>query len=215
MKVTPLEIRQKTFEKGFRGYEKEEVDAYLLTLSAEWEKMQDELRELKSKNDFLEKELLKMREVESSLYKTLKTAEDTGSSLVEQANKSAELLLKEAQMKADILMNDTKYNAKNIIEEAELKAKNMEEEAKDHVRIIKRETQEIETIKENLLYELKNIGTDIIEKVQKIQQKEKLKYAQNQSTNIEKKQVASNELIDVEPKTQERNSPKASFFDSL
>ena len=42
MKITPLEIRQKTFEKVFRGYEKDEVNAYLQSLSMEWERMLDE-----------------------------------------------------------------------------------------------------------------------------------------------------------------------------
>ena len=35
MKITPLEIRQKTFEKAFRGLDKDEVSAFLLTLSQE------------------------------------------------------------------------------------------------------------------------------------------------------------------------------------
>jgi DivIVA domain-containing protein len=30
MRVTPLDIRQKTFEKNFRGYEKDEVNAFSL-----------------------------------------------------------------------------------------------------------------------------------------------------------------------------------------
>ena len=30
MRVTPLDIRQKTFEKNFRGYEKDEVNGFLL-----------------------------------------------------------------------------------------------------------------------------------------------------------------------------------------
>ena len=29
MKVTPLEIRKKSFEKVFRGYDKDEVNAFL------------------------------------------------------------------------------------------------------------------------------------------------------------------------------------------
>jgi cell division initiation protein len=78
MRITPLEIRQKTFEKNFRGYEKDEVNAFLLTLSQEWERMQDENKELRIKLEATEREVQKLREVESSLYKTLKTAEDTG-----------------------------------------------------------------------------------------------------------------------------------------
>ena len=47
MKITPLEIRQKSFEKEFRGYDKDEVNAYLRSLSQEWEKLLDELKELR------------------------------------------------------------------------------------------------------------------------------------------------------------------------
>ncbi|HEY0743715.1 MAG TPA: DivIVA domain-containing protein, partial [Chryseosolibacter sp.] len=74
MKITPLEIRQKTFEKNFRGYEKDEVHAFLLTLSQEWERLMDENKELRIKLETTEREVSKLREVESSLFKTLKTA---------------------------------------------------------------------------------------------------------------------------------------------
>ena len=82
MKITPLEIRQKTFEKAFRWVDKEEVNAFLTTLSQQWEKMLDENRELRLKLESTTKEVQKMREVESTLYRTLKTAEDTGNNMV-------------------------------------------------------------------------------------------------------------------------------------
>lgn len=85
MKVTPLEIRQKGFEKKLRGYDKDEVNAFLLSLSQEWERVLDESKELKIKLETSEREVQKLREVENSLFKTLKTAEDTGANVVEQA----------------------------------------------------------------------------------------------------------------------------------
>lgn len=168
MKVTPLEIRQKTFEKGFRGYEKEEVDAYLMALSGEWEKLQIEARDQKVKIELLEKDVQKMREVESTLYKTLKTAETTGSTMVEQANKTAELMLKEAQMNSDAVLNEAKYQAKNYIEEAEAKSKNLAEEAKDFLKIAQREVKDIDNLKDNLLMELRNLANDTLERIGKI-----------------------------------------------
>ena len=61
MKITPLEIRQKSFERGFRGYDKDEVQAFLKSLSKEWERVQDEIKELKMKlQSSLKMELLKM-----------------------------------------------------------------------------------------------------------------------------------------------------------
>ena len=104
-KITPLEIRQKTFEQKFRGYDKEEVDAFLQALGYEWERMYSEFRETKNKLEVAEKDVQKLREVESSLYKALKTAEDTSANMVDQANKTATLHLKEAQMDAEMLVN--------------------------------------------------------------------------------------------------------------
>jgi len=49
MKITPLEIRQKEFEKKLRGYDKEEVNAFLESLSKEWERVLDENKEYKIK----------------------------------------------------------------------------------------------------------------------------------------------------------------------
>jgi cell division initiation protein len=171
MKITPIEIRQKQFEKGFRGYDKDEVDSFLQTLSTEWERMLDDHKELRTRLEQAEKEVQKLREVESSLFKTLKTAEETGQNLVEQANKTSELMLREAQMNADALMAETKHYCKSIIEESEEKAKDIVDDAEDKVKEAKQEIKSIENIKDNLLLELKNLSTDILEKIQKIQQK--------------------------------------------
>ena len=61
MKITPLEIRQKTFEKAFRGLDKDEVQAFLLTLSQQWEKLQDENKDLRVKLEVATREVQKLR----------------------------------------------------------------------------------------------------------------------------------------------------------
>src|SRR6478609_9484720 len=97
MKISPLEIRKKDFQKAFRGYEKEEVDAFLLSLSNEWERVMDENREYKRKLELAERELNRLKDVESSLFKTLKSAEDTGANMIDHATRTAELHIREAQ----------------------------------------------------------------------------------------------------------------------
>lgn len=128
MKITPLEIRQKMFEKTLRGYDKDEVSAFLLSLSQEWERAQDEVKEMRIKLELSEREVTKLREVEGSLYKTLKTAEDTGSNMIEQANKTAELHLRETQLKAEAMLNEVKAKAKDVVEVADVTARQMLEE---------------------------------------------------------------------------------------
>ena len=51
MRITPLEIKRKTFEKKLRGFDKDEVDAFLASLSQEWERLLNENNELKIKQE--------------------------------------------------------------------------------------------------------------------------------------------------------------------
>ena len=134
MKITPLEIRQKAFEKNFRGYNQDEVNAFLQTLSQEWERVGDENKELRMKLEVCEREVLKLREVESSLFKTLKTAEDTGANVIEQARQSADLNMRESQLKADAMLNEAKVKARNTMEEAEMKSKQTLVEMEDRLK---------------------------------------------------------------------------------
>lgn len=171
MKITPIEIRQKTFEKGFRGYEKEEVNAFLLSMSQEWERLTDENKEYKFKLDMTEKEVRKLKEVETSLYKTLKTAEDTGTHLIEQANKSAELRLLEAQQKAEILLTEAQNRARSIIAEADKKAKQALEEVLGEMKSLERDFRRMENLRDNMLMELKSMANDTLERVTRMDAK--------------------------------------------
>ncbi|MEQ9424250.1 MAG: DivIVA domain-containing protein [Cyclobacteriaceae bacterium] len=173
MKVTPIEIRQKQFEKKLRGYDKDEVNAFLTSLSQEWERVLDETKTLRIKLEASQKEVEKLREVESSLFKTLKTAEDTGANMIDQANKAAELHLKEAQINAEALMNDAKSKAKGMVEKAELETREIIEEMEDEVKKLEMSFKTLDNQKENLLTELKNLGDDIVEKTEKFEKKGK------------------------------------------
>lgn len=167
MRITPLEIRQKTFEKNFRGYEKDEVHGFLLTLSQEWEKLQDENKELRIKLESTEREILKLREVEGSLYKTLKTAEDTGASVVEQAKKAAELHLKESQLKAEAMLQEAKQKAKDTIEESENRAREVVGEMEERLKALVENYKKLESAREDLLADLKRLGSDLLERVER------------------------------------------------
>src|SRR6185369_11827562 len=167
MKITPLEIRQKEFEKKMRGYDKDEVNAFLQSLSQEWERTLDETKEMRIRLDATEREVNKLREVESSLFKTLKTAEDTGANTIEQANKTAELILRENQLNADALINEAKTRAKNTIEEAESISKQMLAEMEERLKSLGQHYKTLELHKENLLGDLKRIASETIDRVER------------------------------------------------
>jgi cell division initiation protein len=167
MRVTPLDIRQKTFEKNFRGYEKDEVNAFLLTLSQEWERILDENKELRIKLEATEREVTKLREVESSLYKTLKTAEDTGANVIEQARMAADLHLRESQMQAEAILNEAKRKAKDTIEDSDMRAKELLAEMEDRLKLLVENYKTMETSRDDLLTNFKHLATDALERVER------------------------------------------------
>jgi cell division initiation protein len=172
MKITPLEIRQKSFERTMRGYDKDEVTAFLVTLSQEWERLIDETKELRIKYESSEREVSKLREVESSLYKTLKTAEDTGANLIDQASKTADLHLRESQLKADGLLNEAKVRAKNTMEEAEMSAKEVIEDMEQRLMDLVQDYKNLEMQRTNLLADLKRISSEALDRTDRVRKTE-------------------------------------------
>ncbi len=237
MKITPLDIRQKTFEKAFRGLDKEEVTAFLVTLSQEWEKLLDENKELTIKLNASEKEVEKLREVENSLFKTLKTAEDTGANMIDQATKTAELHMRETQIKSEAMLSDAKAKAKDMIEEAELRAKGAIDEMEERVRALAQVHRNLENLRDDLISDIKSFATDTIEKVNRVKSQIKpvdieAELLKIKRDNIERAspKLLDTELEDIEPvkepkvngnSTSEIDSPPAkkskttSFFDEI
>lgn len=203
MKITPLEIRQKAFEKNFRGYNQDEVNAFLQTLSQEWERIYDENKELRIKLEATEREVLKLREVESSLYKTLKTAEDTGANVIEQARQAAELNMRESQLNAEAIMNEAKTKARNVMEESESRSKNTLIEMEERLKTLVESYKKLESTRDDLLQDLKRISQDNIERVERIKNSTKNfdadKYVSEARAGLQKA-ISPNATMPVESK---------------
>lgn len=120
--ITPIEVKQQTFKKGFQGYNKDEVQAFLNTLSVEWERVLDELKRTKQDLEKTSTQLDGLRQVESALHKTLLQAEETSRHTIESAKQESETKIREA--------ND---NAKEIVQKAMGERERIETQIKDLV----------------------------------------------------------------------------------
>jgi cell division initiation protein len=231
MKITPLEIRQKTFEKKLRGYDRDEVNAFLLTLSQEWERIIDENKEYKFKLTASDKEVQKLREVESSLFKTLKTAEDTGANMIEQANKTAELHLRETQMTADGILNEAKTKARNMIEEADDASRKILDDMERQVHELHHIYRNIENHKDSLISEIRHLAQESLERIEKISRNTKSVDLDSQLKNLKRSNepnLAKKTKKDVKreeepvsekpvitPPVKEKAPQSGSFFDEI
>jgi cell division initiation protein len=218
MKITPLEIRQKNFERTMRGYDKDEVTAFLVTLSQEWERLIDETKELRIKYESSEREVSKLREVESSLYKTLKTAEDTGANLIDQASKTADLHLRESQFRADAIMNEAKEKAKNTLEEAEMSSKEIIEDMEQRLMDLVQDYKNLEMQRNNLLADLKRISSESLDRADRVKKTDdfnpdqylsrarkelkKIVYPNSEPVNMKQPEAPKMEAPKVEPESE-------------
>jgi cell division initiation protein len=161
MKITSKEISDKTFEKNFRGYDKDEVTAYLNVLAGEWDRIQAEKTDLEKRLETSEKEANKLKQVEESLFRTLKTAEDTGASIIEEANIAAEEIMNDAHQNAGSILNEAQSKSKNLIESAEAKGKEIMENLKADVSNLVESYETLLKQRDLIIKNLKSISEDI------------------------------------------------------
>ncbi|MEM6764191.1 MAG: DivIVA domain-containing protein [Bacteroidota bacterium] len=98
--LTPIEIRQQTFNREFRGYDKVEVDAFLQEVSKALELQLEANRKLKEELDKVQSNYNTLKQVENMLHKTLMQAEVSSKTTLENAREKAELKMMEAEAKA-------------------------------------------------------------------------------------------------------------------
>ena len=98
--ITPIEIRQQSFKRALRGYDKDEVDAFLLALSQEWEHQLEAYRSLKEELEKTQSKYNTLKEVEDILHKTLMQAEQSSRDALENARQKAEIRVREAEAHA-------------------------------------------------------------------------------------------------------------------
>ena len=105
MRMTATDIRQQQFAvRLFRGFDPQEVDAFL-------EEMADDFDELSRENALLKEQLLQLEEKsrgvegrEKTLQETLVTTQKIAEEFKENSRREAELVLREAHLRAEKFM---------------------------------------------------------------------------------------------------------------
>ncbi len=101
MNITPLDIRKQIFKKSFRGYDQEEVQAFLDMLATEVENLGAENIELKELLNALQSEVHHYRSIEQALQEMLRTAQQMADEVKENGHKEARLIVKEAEIRSN------------------------------------------------------------------------------------------------------------------
>jgi cell division initiation protein len=106
MRITPLDIQQKQFPMKFRGFDVEEVYAFLEVIREEMEELLRENANLKENVQRADVQVREFKDMETTLRETLITAQQMVEDYKLNARKEAELLIREAELRADNMLKD-------------------------------------------------------------------------------------------------------------
>jgi cell division initiation protein len=106
MRITPLDIQQKQFPMKFRGFDVEEVYAFLEVIREEMEELLRDNANLKESVQRNESQIREYKDMESTLRETLMTAQQMVEEYKINSRKEAELLIKEAELRAETMMQE-------------------------------------------------------------------------------------------------------------
>lgn len=120
--LTPLDIHNKEFSTGFRGYNVDEVNEFLDQVIKDLELLIKEKKELEDRATMLNERIDHYKSLEENLSKSILIAQETAEDVKSNARKEAQLILKEAEKNADRIVNEALAKSRKVaIEIEELK----------------------------------------------------------------------------------------------
>jgi cell division initiation protein len=126
---TPLDVRQAKFATAMRGYDRAEVNAFLLEAADGYEQSNRENERLRQDLVRLEASLSQYRELESALKGALMSAQKVSDDMKETASLEAARIVREAEGAAALMMQKAQAQSEDIQREIDgLRLKRRESE---------------------------------------------------------------------------------------
>jgi cell division initiation protein len=118
MRITPLDVRKQEFKRGMRGYDNDEVRAFLSTLADEYEAVLVDNKQLRERVLEQDEKLGEYRNLEKTLRDTLMTAERVTQDAKETARREGEVLLEKAQQRVEQVLAEGRERLNDLRREA-------------------------------------------------------------------------------------------------
>ncbi len=133
MIISSKDIKKRDFKKSLRGYDSDEVDAFLETVSAHYEKLLVENKNQAEKIKSLLQDIDIYKENEANLQRAIVRSQELGEEIVATAKKRAEIITHEAELDARKIKQDLEDEILNKRQELEI-IKQKNEKTFDDVR---------------------------------------------------------------------------------
>jgi cell division initiation protein len=117
MKITPLDIRQKRFETGMRGFDRTEVELFLELVAVEFEEVVKENISVKQELQRASMRIDEYQERERALQETMVTAQRISEDVRAQAKKEAEIIVAEAEHQAEKIVHTAHQKLVQVVED--------------------------------------------------------------------------------------------------
>lgn len=122
MPLSPLDIHNKEFTRGFRGYAEDEVNEFLDQVIKDYEIILREKKELEEKVKMMSEQMNHYNSLEETLQKSIVVAQEAADEVRRNSQKEAKLIVRESEKNADRIINDALAKARKVtIEIDELK----------------------------------------------------------------------------------------------
>lgn len=114
MKLTALEIKQQKFEKTLRGYDPNEVNAFLNMVSLEWENIVTRQRDMERDLAQMKDKLKHYERVESALHETLQAAKESAEQRLNGAKNESRARIEKAELEAESILRDAQQQRQSV-----------------------------------------------------------------------------------------------------
>lgn len=119
MKLTPMDISNKEFKKGFRGYDSDEVDEFINDVLENYEELYKENSRLKENLSRANEKLEHYVKIENTIQNTLLLAQNAAEQARESSQKESDMILKNANESAKRIIDKAHNDVISINDEYE------------------------------------------------------------------------------------------------
>lgn len=133
MKLTPLDIHHKEFGHSLRGYNEEQVDAFLDEVADEFERLFKENIDLSERLEGANDRVRTYQAMEATLQNTMVAATRSAEEIQSKARAEADMTLRDAELKAKEIIHNALQQRQRVANEL-IRIKQAEEEFRGRYR---------------------------------------------------------------------------------
>lgn len=160
-----MQIPEVTFSKSFRGYDVQEVNDYVQSVAQFEEEMNRQQGVLSEKVQTLEQEVARLRDVETSLFRAMKLAEEAQKNWQEKVEKESQKVLADAERQAQSMLSQAQKEVEKSKLLVENERKQMLVQIEQQVKEQTRELKRLESIQAEVASQLANFAQQTLSSI--------------------------------------------------